>query len=158
MATASADEVFALLKARGETVGFAESCTGGLVSATLAGIAGVSAVFMGSVVTYSNQMKEAFLGVAAETLRAHGAVSSQVAVEMASGARSRLGVDWAVSVTGIAGPSGGTPEKPVGLVWFAIAGPGVEWVGRQMLNGNRTEIQKQACEYALEQLAAQLKK
>jgi nicotinamide-nucleotide amidase len=108
--------VLSLCRARGLTLATAESCTGGLVAARLTGIPGASEVFRGSIVAYADDVKQGKLGVAAEVLREHGAVSAETAAAMASGARARLGADVAVSVTGIAGPAGGTPEKPVGLV------------------------------------------
>ena len=101
----------------------AESCTGGMVAARLTGVAGASGEFVGGVVAYSNVVKERELGVPRELLAAHGAVSAEVAEAMARGVRERLGADVAVAVTGIAGPDGGTPEKPVGLVYLHAEGP-----------------------------------
>jgi len=115
--------VLALLRARGLTMATAESCTGGMVAARLTGVAGASGEFVGGVVAYSNEVKISELGVPPELLEAHGAVSAEVAVAMARGARERLGADVAVAVTGIAGPDGGTPEKPVGLVYLHAEGP-----------------------------------
>ena len=109
------------LKARGVSVAFAESCTGGLISKRITDISGASEVFMGSCVTYSNEAKMKLLGVKAETLERFGAVSEQTAREMARGVRAALGVDIGVSVTGIAGPTGGTREKPVGTVFLGIS-------------------------------------
>ena len=111
------------LKARNWTVSAAESCTGGLVLHRLTNIAGSSAYVLGGVVAYANPIKQALLGVKQGTLIAHGAVSEQTAQEMAIGARNLLKSDIAVSVTGIAGPGGGTAEKPVGLTFIGIAGP-----------------------------------
>lgn len=111
------------LKALRRTVGTAESCTGGLVAHLLTEVAGSSAYVLGGIVAYANSVKEQVLGVPASLLIQHGAVSEPVAVSMADGARRVLRVDYAVAVTGIAGPGGGTPEKPVGLVYMAVATP-----------------------------------
>ncbi len=116
--------VLDLCRERGLTLGTAESCTGGLVAGRLTSVAGSSEVFLGGIVAYDNAVKERALGVPSELLEAHGAVSAEVAAAMATGARERLGVDVAVSVSGVAGPGGGTPEKPVGLVYFHATGPG----------------------------------
>jgi PncC family amidohydrolase len=140
---------------RGETVAFAESCTGGLLSAQFAALPGVSKIFLGSVVAYANEAKEHFLGVSGETLRAHGAVSSDVAIEMALGAQLRFGSTWAVSITGIAGPGGGTPEKPVGTVFIGLVGPELEQSAKKQFSGERQEIQKAAAESAFELLLAE---
>jgi len=115
--------VLGLCRERGLTLATAESCTGGLVAARLTSIPGSSDVFAGGVVAYSNAVKREELGVPAETLEAYGAVSEETAAAMAEGARERLGVDVAVSVTGVAGPGGGTEEKPVGLVYLHAVGP-----------------------------------
>ena len=117
------EHVLALCEARGWTLATAESCTGGLVAGRLTNVPGSSAAFLGGVVAYANGVKERELGVPAELLVAHGAVSPEVAAAMAHGARERLGADVAVSVTGIAGPDGGSPEKPVGLVYLHVEGP-----------------------------------
>jgi PncC family amidohydrolase len=111
------------LKALRRTVGTAESCTGGLIAHLLTEVPGSSAYVIGAVVAYSNSTKEQMLGVPAGLLIQHGAVSEPVAIAMAEGARRVLRVDYAVSVTGVAGPGGGTPEKPVGLVYMAVASP-----------------------------------
>lgn len=110
-------------RADGLTLATAESCTGGMVAARLTDVPGASDVFLGGIVAYADRIKEAELGVGAETLAEHGAVSAETAEAMAVGARARLGADLAVSVTGIAGPGGGTPEKPVGLVFLHASGP-----------------------------------
>lgn len=114
------------LRERGLTLAAAESCTGGLLAKRLTDIAGVSDVFMGGCVSYSNDSKTELLGVNPATLAAHGAVSSQTALEMARGIRMRLGTDIGISTTGIAGPGGGSPEKPVGTVYIAISTPSLE--------------------------------
>jgi nicotinamide-nucleotide amidase len=113
--------VIRMLMARKETLTLAESCTGGCIADQLTNVPGASAVLLAGLVTYSNEAKKLFLGVQEETLAGHGAVSEPVAREMAEGARTRTGADYALSVTGIAGPSGGTPEKPIGTVFIALA-------------------------------------
>ncbi len=118
-----ASVVLEQLRRRGVSVAVAESCTGGGIGAALAAVAGASDGFLGGVISYSNRIKQELLGVPAALLETHGAVSDPVAVAMAEGARRRLGSDWAVAVTGIAGPGGGSAEKPVGLVYVAVAGP-----------------------------------
>jgi nicotinamide-nucleotide amidase len=115
--------VLALLAARGLRLATAESCTGGMVAARLTAVAGASRAFVGGIVAYANEVKEGELGVPAELLERHGAVSPEAARAMAQGARRQLGADVAVAVTGIAGPDGGTPEKPVGLVYLHVEGP-----------------------------------
>ena len=112
-----------LLTERKETLALAESCTGGCIANRVTNVPGASVVLLAGLVTYSNAAKQKFLGVRAETLARHGAVSEAVAREMAEGARQQTQADYALSVTGIAGPSGGTPEKPVGTVFIGLAGP-----------------------------------
>src|SRR3546814_8148223 len=104
------------------TLATAESCTGGNIARLITALPGISSMFEGGAVTYSNAVKQATLGVEAETLETHGAVSEQTVREMALGAQSLFRVDYAIAVSGIAGPDGGTAEKPVGLVWIAVAG------------------------------------
>lgn len=141
---ATLDEARALLaalEARGQTLATAESCTGGLIAAALTAIAGSSAVVMAGFVTYSNAAKMRMLGVRAETLAAHGAVSEPVAREMAEGALARAEVDVALSCTGIAGPGGATPGKPVGLVFIGCARRGAATrVERHVFPGDRTAV------------------
>jgi nicotinamide-nucleotide amidase len=128
----------------GLTLGVAESCTGGLVAARLTSIPGASDVFRGGIVAYADEVKAAELGVREELLAQHGAVSAEVAAAMAAGARGRLGVDVAAAVTGIAGPGGGTPEKPVGLVYVHAEGPG-ESTGREFnFPGERDAVRARA--------------
>jgi nicotinamide-nucleotide amidase len=138
-----------LLRAHNLTLATAESCTGGLVAAQLTDVAGASDVFVGSVVAYSNDVKAGQLAVPKELLAASGAVSEEVAGAMARGARERLGADVAVSVTGIAGPGGGTPEKPVGLVYLHAIGPSGELARRIDLPGDRETIRRRATVAAL---------
>jgi PncC family amidohydrolase len=138
---------------RGMTLGFAESCTGGLASALLASQPGVSSFFLGSVVSYARSVKSDVLGVPASLLAVHGEVSEPVARAMARGARQNLKVDWAVAITGIAGPNGGTADKPVGLVHFAVCGPGFEVAERRLFGSqSREDIQRQAALFAFDLL------
>jgi nicotinamide-nucleotide amidase len=135
-----AEIVVDLCRARGLRLATAESCTGGLVASRITAVPGASDVFAGSVVAYSNEVKEAGLGVPRELIAAHGAVSAEVAAAMAEGARNRLGADVAVAVTGVAGPGGGTSEKPVGLVFVHALGPGGDKSVRTELPGDREMI------------------
>ena len=152
-ALALAEEVLALCRGRNWRLATAESCTGGLVAAALTAIAGSSDVVERSFVTYSNEAKSELLGVAADTIAAHGAVSAQTAAAMARGAVSRAPVDLAVSVTGVVGPGGGTPQKPVGLVYLGIARKdGAARVERRIFPGDRAEIRNAALVLALELL------
>jgi nicotinamide-nucleotide amidase len=112
-----------LLRAAGKTLATAESCTGGNIAHEITAVPGSSDVFVGSIVSYSNAVKEGNLGVQHATLEQHGAVSEETVIQMAEGARARLGADYAVATSGIAGPGGGTPDKPVGTVWTAVAAP-----------------------------------
>ena len=136
--------VLDLCRAQGLTLATAESCTGGMVASRLTGVAGASDVFLGSVVAYANDVKEGGLGVSAELIAEHGAVSAEVAAAMAAGARERLGADIAVAVTGVAGPGGGTAEKPVGLVFAHAVGPEGEKSVRTELPGDREMIRGRA--------------
>jgi nicotinamide-nucleotide amidase len=147
--TSTAELVLLLLGERGLTLATAESCTGGLVSARLTDVPGASAVFVGGVVAYSNDVKAAELGVPEEVLREHGAVSAETAAAMARGARMRLGADVAVSVTGVAGPDGGTEEKPVGLVFLHASGPMGEQQLRLDFPADRQTIRTRATVAAL---------
>jgi competence/damage-inducible protein CinA-like protein len=146
----TAELVLDVLRVRGWTLGTAESCTGGLVAARLTEVPGSSDVFRGAVVAYGNEVKAARLGVAESLLERHGAVSAEVAAAMAAGARSALGVDVAVAVTGVAGPGGGTPEKPVGLVFLHAAGPNGERARRLDFPGDRETIRVRAAVSALQ--------
>lgn len=138
----------------------AESCTGGLVAAELTAIPGSSAAFERGFVTYSNDSKQELLGVAKATLEAHGAVSAETAREMAAGALARSRADLAIAITGIAGPDGGTAEKPVGLVWFAVAqrGHAAHAMHRSFAGFSRDIVRKAATETALRLLLSSLGK
>ncbi len=138
-----------LLCAQGLTCATAESCTGGGIGSAITSVAGSSAVYLGGVVSYANDVKEHVLGVKAETLATVGAVSADCAAQMAEGARNLLKSDIAVSVTGIAGPGGGTPEKPVGLVWFGLASAAGVRTEKVLFAGNREEVRRQAILHAL---------
>jgi nicotinamide-nucleotide amidase len=139
---------------RGLTAATAESCTGGLVAARLTSVPGASDVVVGGIVSYANSVKEAELGVPAEVLATHGAVSAETATAMAQGVRARLGADIAVSVTGIAGPGGGTVEKPVGLVYLCASGPGGERRRDFVVSGDRETVRRRATVAALHLLHA----
>ncbi len=143
---------------RGLTVAVAESCTGGLVAATLTEIAGSSGYFLGGVVSYADSAKAALLGVTPAMLAAHGAVSAQVARAMALGARDRFGATLSASVTGIAGPDGGSVEKPVGLTYIGLAGAGAVDVRRHLWTGdrpaNRRESVRAVLRWLIERAAA----
>jgi nicotinamide-nucleotide amidase len=145
----TAELVIDLLRAQGLTLGTAESCTGGLVAARLTDIPGSSDVFRGAIVAYANEVKAAQLGVSEAVLQEHGAVSEETAAAMAHGARERLGVDVAVAVTGVAGPDGGTEEKPVGLVYLHAAGPSGELARRLDFPGDRETIRQRSAVAAL---------
>jgi nicotinamide-nucleotide amidase len=137
-------------EARGFHIAVAESCTGGLLGARLTAIPGSSSVVAGGVIAYSNDVKRELLGVRGETLDSHGAVSEPVAVEMASGVRARLGTEIGVSITGIAGPGGGTPEKPVGLVWIGVDIAGEVRTHGSRFIGDRAEIRFRSTQAALD--------
>lgn len=138
-------------RAAGYTLGAAESCTGGLVGAMLTDVSGASAVFHGSIVSYANTVKEGVLGVPAAVLETDGAVSEACARAMANGARAALRCDVAVAITGVAGPGGGSPDKPVGTVWFAWAGPGLDGrVKRVQFRGDRARVRSLAAAYAID--------
>jgi nicotinamide-nucleotide amidase len=148
--------VVRLLTERKKTLALAESCTGGCIAHRVTNVPGASAVFMGGFVTYSNKAKQKFLGVRAETLATHGAVSKAVAREMAGGARSQLGADFAIAVTGIAGPGGGTKEKPVGTVFIGLSGAFGTVVERRLNFYERETFKEVTAWQALEMLRVRL--
>ena len=140
------------LRQRGEMMATAESCTGGLIAAACTEISGSSDWFERGFVTYSNAAKSALLGVPAALIDAHGAVSAPVALAMAEGALARAPVQWAVAVTGVAGPTGGSPEKPVGMVWFGWATPKGSWTECQHFPGDRAAVRQATVSHALARL------
>jgi nicotinamide-nucleotide amidase len=154
---ATLDEVVARgLLGAAQTVAVAESCTGGGLGARLTARSGSSAYVLGGVISYADEVKRDVLGVDAEALRRHGAVSAPVAEQMAAGVRSLVGSDWALSVTGIAGPGGGSPEKPVGLVYVGVAGPSGVSAREHRLRGDRERIREGSTAIALHALRREL--
>ncbi len=148
--------VLHLLAARGQTLALAESCTGGLLAHRLTNVPGASAILLAGIVSYSNEAKRQFLGVAPETLAQYGAVSEPVARAMAEGARGRTGADYALAITGIAGPGGGTPEKPVGTVFIGLAGPFQTVVIRNLNTWDRETFKQVTTDQALDLLRLRL--
>ncbi|MFZ5646293.1 MAG: CinA family protein [Bacillota bacterium] len=146
------EEIGRLLMEQRLTLGLAESCTGGLIASRITGVPGSSAYFAGCVVAYGNRVKEAVLNVSAHELAVFGAVSGEVARSMAGGAKKTLMTEIGLAVTGIAGPGGGTPEKPVGLVYIALDAPGFIITRELRLGGDRNEIRTATVESALEML------
>lgn len=151
------DELQALLLERNMTIAFAESCTGGMVAKCLTDIPGSSKVFLGGVVAYDNGAKEKLLAVPHETLSARGAVSEEVALSMAMGARERFGSSIALSTTGVAGPGGGTEQKPVGMVCFGFAFPDGTQTETRSMAGDRARIRIFAAQYALDRVRLYLR-
>ena len=153
-----ARDLLALMDAKGMTLATAESCTGGLIAAALTAIAGSSSVVVAGFVTYANDAKHKMVGVQSETLAARGAVSEEVAREMAEGARGRAGVPLALSCTGIAGPGGATPGKPVGLVFIGCAREGAATqVERHVFPGDRAAVRAATVAAALDLAARCIK-
>ena len=150
------ETVLTLCRERGLTLAAAESCTGGMLASSIVDIPGCSACFLEGVVTYANGAKVRRLGVSEETLATDGAVSLACAQQMAEGLRAAAGVTYALATTGIAGPDGGTPEKPVGLVYVALAGPGRTEVRKLCLSGDRARIRTAATLHALDLLRRSL--
>lgn len=145
----SAAALVALCTQKHLRVATAESCTGGLVAGAITAIPGASAIFTHGFVTYANDAKTEMLGVPAAMLAAHGAVSPEVAAAMAQGARQRAHAALAVSTTGVAGPDGGSAEKPVGTVWFGLATPRGITTYHRIFPGNRDEVRRASTDFAL---------
>lgn len=135
------------------TLSFAESCTGGRIAAAFTSIPGASAILEGSCVTYSNTIKQRWLGIKEETLTQHGAVSPQCVSQMLEGITDLAGADYAIAVSGIAGPSGGTKTKPVGTVYIGIQTPFNQEVFHCLFQGDRDTVQAQSTQFAIEKLA-----
>ena len=149
-----AETLVELYKVRGMTCATAESCTGGGVGSAITAVPGASAVFYGGVISYDNSVKQNVLGVRSDTLRTVGAVSAECAAEMAHGVRKLVGADIAVSVTGIAGPGGGSDLKPVGLVWFGLASAQGVRTEKAIFPGDRAKVREQAVLHAIGMLTA----
>ena len=160
MPLCEAEKLVELLKKTGKTLSTAESCTGGLIGGAITSVPGSSEIFLGGAISYSNEVKERLLGVEEDTLVDHGAVSEETAREMATGARDLFRTSTAIAVTGIAGPGGATPTKPVGLVYIAVAdGPRVV-VCRNIFKGDREQVRSQtvatACDLMRELIEGKL--
>lgn len=151
------EELGKLLQAKKMTLSTAESCTGGRVAAAITAVAGCSEYFKGGVVAYSNEVKMNLLGVSADTLERHGAVSRETVMEMAAGAMKTLKTDCAIATSGIAGPGGGTPEKPVGTIWIAVAYKTEIVTTRQTGDNGREKNVQNAVQNALDLLVELLK-
>lgn len=154
--TDTAERVVKMFTEKGKTFGFAESLTGGMISSEVVGVPGASAVFAGSVVSYTNDVKTNVLGVPSSVIDIHTEVSSECAEAMAEGLVKLIGCDYSISVTGIAGPSGELPGKPVGTVFFGYCADGKTGSFRRDFTGDRSEIRKQTADVALETLIAAL--
>jgi len=150
--------VHELLTKKGLTLAVGESCTGGLLGHRITNVAGSSAYFLGGVIAYAYDAKERLLNVDHLTLYEHGAVSEETALEMARGSRKALRADFGVSITGISGPAGGLPEKPVGLTWVAVSTRSGEWTSENVWDGDRYENKEASVDAALELLIAVLEK
>ena len=142
-------EIINRLKEKNQTVTFAESCTGGRIAAQFTAISGASSVLMGSAVTYANEIKSAWLGVNKQTLIKHGAVSKECVEDMLTGILKMASADHAIAVSGIAGPTGGTEEKPVGTVYIGVKNSEQSIVELHRFKGDRESVQKQATETAI---------
>lgn len=145
-----------ILKARNLKLVAAESCTGGLVSSRITDVPGSSEYFLGSIVSYAYEVKVSLVGVRWDTLNTHGAVSRETVLEMAHGVQKKLNADIAISVSGIAGPGGGTADKPVGTTWIGLVAADGEWASKFQFSGNREQNKSFSADVALEMLLAYL--
>ena len=150
METPREEQIGPLLRDRKLRLALAESCTGGLVGHRLTNVAGSSDYYLGSVTAYANEARRKLGGVQMDALLQHGAVSAQAVREMARGVGATLGAGLGISMSGIAGPGGGSPEKPVGLVWFGLSAADGEWAIERHFEGDRLAVKEQAAEFALQ--------
>jgi PncC family amidohydrolase len=150
------EELGRILRETGKTLGVAESMTGGLVSDLITNVPRSSHYFIAGIVTYSDESKVRLLGVSRSTLESHGAVSEQTAREMARGVRERIGTDIGAAVTGIAGPGGGTPEKPVGLVCFSVDDGQKVIASREIFEGDRLQLKRSSAEHLIRMIVTSL--
>ena len=153
---AAEEKIVRILTNQGLTLAVAESCTGGLVGYRITSVSGSSGCFRGGVIAYADPAKVKMLGVSADTLRRHGAVSAETALEMARGVRRALGARAGISITGIAGPTGGTPEKPVGLVYTALSAPRRNVCVEHRFRGGRENVRRRAADMALSLLLSHI--
>lgn len=151
-------EVVELLIKRGLKITSAESCTGGLLAANITSVSGSSECFEGSFVTYSNEIKHKMINVREETLNKYGAVSEECVLEMAANSRKIMQSDIAIAISGIAGPSGGTDEKPVGLVWICLAAEGYIKAYKNIFSGDRDSVREQSVLFSLNLIENFIKK
>ncbi len=145
-----------LLLQHGLWLATAESCTGGLISHLITNVAGSSTYYLGGVTAYSNEAKMRLLGVRQETLEQHGAVSEETVLEMARGIRKAMGADIGISVSGIAGPAGGTPDKPLGTVWIGLSSPRDEYARHFLWSGDRLAVKEQSAQAAMKMVVEYL--
>ena len=150
-------KIITTLAQNGQSITFAESCTGGRIAAAFTAISGASAVLNGACVTYSNEIKHRWLGVSQETLDTYGAVSHQCVSKMLEGIIKMANADYAIAVSGIAGPTGGTPDKPVGTVYIGIRTPHTQEIHHCLFEGDREAVQMHSTYFSIEKLAALLK-
>jgi len=151
------EQVIKKLALKNQTISFAESCTGGRIAAAFTSVSGASSILDGSVVAYSNDIKHTWLNVDNDILKKYGAVSSQCVVQMLEGIKNLSGADYALAVSGIAGPNGGTEEKPVGTVYIGLQTPFMQEVFQCFFHGKREHIQEQSVAFAIEKIVEVLK-
>ena len=152
------EKIILELSQKNQTISFAESCTGGRIASAFTSVSGSSKILNGSCITYSNEVKHKWLGVSKKTLESYGAVSKECVYEMLDGIKAMASSDYALAVSGIAGPTGGTEFKPVGTVYIGVLTPTNKMVYKSHFEGNREEIQRKSTTFAIEELAKYLKK